>query len=189
MIMKRILALLAALILCTSLVACNSQGENNVKAHSFSVDYDYGLHREDMATPLLNDSKLFFDPQEWEIDTLVGGDVITMVYTGELLIQETYPSTVVTKNLNIVDISVKKAELLELEVIIDENDKPMLTVKDKSFDKIVIFPSADDYIIDEDLSYHELDKSDIGKTIWGSYARSDETGEIEIISLYSYKPR
>ncbi|MBR2432343.1 MAG: hypothetical protein IKB23_05435 [Clostridia bacterium] len=187
--MKRIFALISLVLLCFSLASCGIGGTLAPKHTDFIVDYDYGLHREDMATPLLDDSKLFFDPQEWGIDTLVGGDVITLKYTGELLIQETYPSTVVTKHLNIAGISVKKAELLELVVILDENENPALTVKDGSFDKTFTFASETAYIIDEDLSYHELSASDVGKTVWGSYVNSDKTGEIEIISLYSYKPR
>ena len=109
--MKRIAILLSVVILCISLASCGIGGTLAPKHTDFIVDYDYGIHREDMATPLLDDSKLFFDLDEWGIDTLVGGDIVTLSYTGELLIQETYPSTVATKNLKIVDISVKKAEL------------------------------------------------------------------------------
>lgn len=185
--MKRILALFAGLILCFSLASCGIGGTLVPKQTDFIVDYDYGLHREDMATPLLNDSKLFFDPQEWGIDTLVGGDVITMKYKGELLIQETYPSTVVTKGLTIVDISVTKAQLIELEVVAVEGESPMLVPLVNCFTNPLTYKTL--YIINEDLSYHELGESDVGKTVWGSYARSDETGEIEIISLYSYRPR
>ena len=187
--MKKLFIPILLLALCFSFPSCGIGGVLVPKQINFTVDYDYGLHREDMATLLLDDSKLFFDLEEWGIDTLVGGDVITLKYTGELLIQETYPSTVVTKNLKIVDISVKKAELLELVVILDENENPALAVKDGSFDKTFTFASETAYIIDEDLSYHELSASDVGKTVWGSYVVPDSTQNIEIISLYSYKPR
>lgn len=186
--MKRIFAFISLVLLCFSLASCHSPGENNVKSHSFSVDYDYGMHIQGKATPLLDGSKLFFELDDWNIDTLVGGDVITMVYTGELLIQESYPSQVATHHLDIAGISVKKAELLELEVIMGEDENPIIKATgDDLANHTVTFKSS--YIIDEDLSYHELSASDVGKTVWGSYVISDETSEIEIISLYSYKPR
>ena len=147
--MKKLIALFIILVLCLPLVACYTPEENDVKAYSFSVDYDYGMHIQGKATPLLDGSKLFFEPQDWNIDTLVGGDVITMVYTGELLIQESYPSQVATHHLDIAGISATKAELLELEVIMCEDNSPMIRAKNESLANHTVTLKSS-YIIDEE---------------------------------------
>ncbi len=67
------------------------------KSERFTVGYDYGTHIEGKATMLLNDSLFFFDVQDYaDIQLpLLAGDELTVYYTGEMYVQETYPSHVI----------------------------------------------------------------------------------------------
>ena len=183
--MKRFLILLLSLILCFSFVGCSADDNDNTRAHEFTVIYDYGLHVENKATALLDGSKIFFDLQELNVDTLIGGDVITLKYTGELLIQESYPSKIQTNQMTVKNISLTKAKILEFEVIENEAGGISLCLKDGDTSTVKSF--ANQYIINEDMSFSALDENHIGKTVYGSCSANAE--EIEIIALYSYLPR
>ena len=93
-----------------------------IEEAEFTVNYDYGQHiqtsdGQGLATILLNGCSLFFDPYDYDIEMpLLAGDVLTVYYTGEMLIQETYPATVVIQNGSIENVEKsKKATLVSLE--------------------------------------------------------------------------
>lgn len=59
---------------------------------SFPIVYDYGLHEENRATLLYGYCIPFFDPTEWGIELpLLAGDELMVYYTGELVIDDSYP--------------------------------------------------------------------------------------------------
>ena len=185
--MKKIFVLLLSLILCFSFAGCSADNNGNARIHEFTARYDYGLHVENKATALLDDSEIFFDLKELNVDTLIGGDVITLKYTGELLIQESYPSKIQTNQMTVKNISLTKAVILEFEVVANAEGEPILCVKDGDDSRFKSF--ANQYIINEDMSFGVLDESHIGKTVYGTYSANAENEEIEIIALYSYRPR
>ncbi len=100
-ITKILITVLSAFCLCFG-SACNMLDDwgalvppSKRPSTTFTVEYDYGQITEGKAILLLSGSTLFFDPEEYGVAPLIAGDEIEVTYDGEMLIQETYPSTVV----------------------------------------------------------------------------------------------
>ncbi len=152
----------------------------------FTAHYDYGFHNTDKASLLLDGATVFFEPAEWGIGRINAGDVIIMEYRGsELLIQESYPATVVTKDVEIINISIEKAEIIELTVIENTGGGFSLDERDSSINiTSCAFPNP--YVISEDMTYKALDESLVGKTIYGTITKSDDGITLE--ALYDFSP-
>ncbi len=67
---------------------------NDVKTATFTVKYDYGMHIEGRVTTLLDGSLVFFKAEDYGVAPLLAGEEVTVTYTGELLILESYPGVV-----------------------------------------------------------------------------------------------
>lgn len=59
----------------------------DLKRADYEVKVDYGMHVENHATEFFEDVSSFIDFDM----TLLTGDKVTVYYTGEIYIQETYP--------------------------------------------------------------------------------------------------
>jgi len=93
---------------------------NNEVAHkaSFLANYDYGLHIENKATLLFDYGYLNFDYKKYIGDeTIIAGDVLEVSYTGEIMIQETYPSNAFIVNGELLGATLHKASLVDFTVL------------------------------------------------------------------------
>ena len=64
----------------------------NTQTVTWQFNYDYGFHHESTATLLVDYSKLVYGFENVTIpDDIVAGDTITIEYTGDMYILESYP--------------------------------------------------------------------------------------------------
>ena len=93
---------------------------NNEVVHkaSFLANYDYGFHIENKAALLFDYGYLNFDYKKFIGDeTIIAGDVLEISYTGEIMIQETYPSNAFIVNGELLGATLHKASLVDFTVL------------------------------------------------------------------------
>lgn len=93
---------------------------NNEVVHkaSFLANYDYGLHIENKATLLFGYGYLNFDYRKYIGDeTIIAGDVLEVSYTGEIMIEESYPSNAFIENGELLGAKLHKASLVDFTVL------------------------------------------------------------------------
>ena len=168
-----------------------------IEEAEFTVNYDYGQHiqtsdGQGLATILLNGCSLFFDPYDYDIEMpLLAGDVLTVYYTGEMLIQETYPATVVIQNGSIEHVEKsKKATLVSLETRNGE-----LYTQDG-----VVVADMPKYALNADRTYLSVEEAiESGKAVHGSLVDTvtapsqPNTSEgvlagVKLAAIYTYHP-
>ena len=187
--MKKTLLLLI-LVISLSLTSC-SLGDllssKQTRDASFTANYDYGFHMEGRAALLLSGSTVFFEPSEWDIGTILAGDVITMTYRGrELMVQESYPSRVVTDGVEIISITQTKAKVMKLTATKTPDGK--IAMKGENISVALAFPEAEEhYVISSDMTFRVLDKSFDGRTLYATYTQKGNVAEIH--AIYDYLPR
>ncbi len=185
--MKKILAIL---LCCLSIVSfsCNETKANKEKTATFVCDYDYGFHMEDKCVLLFSGSKLFFNPEEYGIDyPLIAGDKIIVTYKGECLIQEIYPSTVYTKNMEIVKIEVIKSTVEEYEIVQDGDKKQIGKWFTEDTLAIIDLNEERPYVVNEDGSFCFFDELEVGLKVYVATPTYEEG--LPIAAYYSYLPR
>jgi hypothetical protein len=139
-----------------------------INVATFEVKYDYGFHVEKWATPLLNDSLLFFTPHRYQINDIRGGDVFKVYYKGILEIKETYPSVVETSKITIIDVIRIPSRIIKgqlLNVPGSENEYEFIG-PDISSNKYPEYVISDDYSFAPISEYYE-------KMIYASMRRDD----------------
>ena len=156
--------------------------EKGIKHVSFGIYADYGTHIEDKVTLLLGSSLIPFNKDKYNIDTLVVGDFVEIDFTGELYIQETYPSTWVMNRIKIKDVRVTHGKVLEYEVTENEDgEKSLKALSDNSYD------IASPHVINEDATYTQYYVSlPIGTKIYG--VNPSHFASKTILAFYSYNP-
>lgn len=191
---KSLILLLLLSIALLSLISCNNtdggseQGNGAEGVCIFTAEYDMGLHNTDKATLLLSGSTIFFNPEDYDLKPLVAGDLITVRTKGQLLIQESYPSNVVTDGVEIISITASYAEILELTVkqlgdiytLSDESGKVSMLLANSS--------SVKKYIIFEDGTFEEVSEKHVGMTVYASGTYYNETSFF-VRAYYAYNPR
>ena len=150
------------------------------KQAEFHTYYDYGFSQPGKATLLMDGSTVFVD------EKLIAGDVVTVYYTGEMYVQESYPSTVVFSGGEVKRVEVQKAKLCILTVTqnAQTGEKQLVNQLDQPL------TSAPDYALtDWDGSFVAWKELEVGTVLYGSFL--DTTGEIptEVVGLYAYLPR
>jgi hypothetical protein len=166
----------------SSSLAENSSSTVDTQTTLLTAHFDYGLHVDNRATLLLGGCLLFFDLESYGIDRINAGDVIEIVYRGELYILETYPSIVVTDYMEIVSIRIIKTNIVVVEVMLESGGE--VVVATKGDDKF-IFDSQGLYVVNQDGTYTSLEEQESGTTL---YATLEQGEEAEIAALYSYAP-
>ena len=150
------------------------------KQAEFHTYYDYGTFQACKATLLMDGSTVFVD------EKLIAGDVVTVYYTGEMYIQETYPSTVVFHDGQIERVEVQEARVCWLTVTqnAQTGEKQLVNELDQ-----LITSAPDCVLIAVDGPFLSWNKLEIGTVLYGSFL--DTTGEIptEVAGLYMYVPR
>lgn len=93
---------------------------NNEVVHkaSFLANYAYGFHIENKVALLFDYGYLNFDYRKYIGDeTIIAGDVLEVSYTGEIMIQETYPSNAFIVNGELLGATLHKASLVDFTVL------------------------------------------------------------------------
>lgn len=185
--MKRILAVLTC---CLTLFCfgCNISREGNQKTATFVCGYDYGFHVQDECVLLLSGSMMFFNPKDYGIDyPLIAGDKIIVTYKGECLIQETYPSTVYTKDMEIIKIEVIKATVEEYEIVLDGGKKQIGKWFLEDSLGIIDLNNERPYVVNKDGSFCFFDELEVGLKVYAVTPTYEEN--LPIVAYYTYLPR
>ena len=164
---KYLLLLLSAIMILTVLISCTEQetdlaNSSNSVAQSTTVPsdpvtgpvytvtwqftYDYGFHSEE-ATLLVNYGYLQGDFNWIRIpNDIVAGDAITINYTGDYIVQETYPSSIIL-NGEVISYSFTYANVI-----------PMAT-ENLTEEMLLEYDAPNNYVIlDRSGKYTTLDK-------------------------------
>lgn len=206
--MKKLISLILSLFCAMSLVSCAEQAQEqtwdvgNTTApdpstqtpgggiYTVTAGYDYGMHRPGLATVLYSYSTLFFNLPEG-YDPPVAGDEFTVTYTGQLLIQESYPSTVVITGGEITGVTAEPA--LIRQVRYNAKEKTVTLLDEKGEDRVIeggiSFPEY--YIMDSEGHYAELSTLTEDTVLYGSisYTHRMSNGGITFSGLYLQNPR
>ncbi len=147
---------------------------------TFEARYDYGFHKLGKAEILMNDSTVFVDY------ALIAGDLVTVGYSGTMLIQETYPSTVVfTDGGQVERVDVLRARLCVVKVVKDKDGGKMLVLENGK-----TLQSAPEYVLtDADGSYISWTLYNEGTQLYASYPAAQGDEPTDLSGLYTYLPR
>ena len=156
------------------------------EAAYFTADYDYGFHNEGKAELLLSSCKVFFDPDEYEMTPFVAGDTVRVTYRGEMLIQESYPGTVVTRGAKISSIEKTDAKISPATVIRGEEGINLILLSSEPLPRLGIAIRSEK-LISEDMTFRTLTAEDEGLEVFVSYEAKD--GMITVFAIYDYLPR
>ena len=182
--MKKILSLLIGVILVLSFTACKSNKTNTVE---HIVIYDYGTYNEGKATLLLDGTLPYFAFDEYDIATVLAGDIIKVTYNGEMEILYTYPGTVEDKNLKIVDVEITPAEIIEFDVQVSESDgKADLIPVDDKYNFYILMGDVKN-VLNEDMTFKPYTELPSGTKVYATIQDTEEG--ITVCGLYSFKPR
>lgn len=149
--------------------------DSTVKEQVFTVNYDYGLYAEGKATLLLDSCNFFFAPADYNIDYIVAGDKISVKYTGEMLVAESYPG-IISLNGRIVDVKIEeRAEVLTLQYTSGEEEGNFSVLENTvtaagAYD-VVAYP---EYVITSvDGDFCALSEIEDGATLYATYRKSE----------------
>ncbi|MBQ8382411.1 MAG: hypothetical protein IJX47_04305 [Clostridia bacterium] len=198
--MKKLISMLLATVTTFSLAACADMGEPagsddapapKEQTYTVTARYDYGMHRPNLATMLYDSSTLFFTLPEG-FDPPVAGDEFTVTYTGQLLIQESYPSTVVIQGGKITSVSAEPAVIRTVRY--NAKDKS-LTLLDENGEEISLatgsiqFPEY--YLIGTAGEFAEVSTLTEDTILYGSVSYTDRMsdGGVVFSGLYLANPR
>ena len=158
-----------------------------VHSTTFTVMYDYGLHVQNRATMLLSGNMPFFNPSKWNVKTpLLAGDELTVHYTGEMFIQESYPGRVyIVDGGSIQRIEKTKAARLY-----------PLYCQDGELYSADGFPITitHEYVVNADGSCTKVSELPDGTKLYGSSVEEFSCEDMEFVApqrynaVYSYNP-
>ena len=187
--MKKIIALLLSLCCVCILTACESVvtvfTKYQVKECVVSTHYDYGFHQEERAVLLYNSCTDFFTLPEG-MAYAIAGDVFTLAYTGEMMIQTSYPGSVIIEDGEIRSVKVEKAKIMQL---IYRQDGWYA-----SSGEAVLILELPEYVIENPQSGAFVPLTDIeeGTLLYASYSPVDgydEENGYRIAALFTVNPR
>ncbi len=148
------------------------------KTWNLEVRFDYGFHVEDTLTMLYNDIIPFFNTEQYGITDLLAGDILTIRYTGEIRIQETYPATIGPSEFTITDVSIIRAKVVRL-AFYEQKDyyTNFITVDGSAKIYRVNFP----YIIYPDNTFSAFDDTNLGRAYYGTLRGDMNTSEVSAL--------
>jgi hypothetical protein len=187
--MKRIKILIAFTLVFASLLLSSCSfitGLLPEEVAYFTADYDYGFNEEGKAKLLLSYCELFFDPDDYGMTPFVAGDTVKVTFRGEILIQESYPGRVVTKNAEISSIEKTDANTSRATVIRGEDGINLILTSDTPIPRLVIAIRSEN-LISSDMTFRPLTAEDEGLEVFVSFEAGD--GVITVFAIYDYLPR
>ena len=182
--MKKILSLILIMLMLLSFTACKEK--NTAK---YTAIYDYGTYDNGKAALLLEGTVPYFDFKDYGIDTVLAGDIIDVTYKGEMVVLESYPSTVIKKDIKITDVKITPAEIIKFEIVkpIDEDDKKVdLVANDDNFNFYILRGDIVN-VVNKDFTFKPYTELTEGTKVYATYQNTDDGPYI--CGLYSYKPR
>lgn len=160
---------------------------SEIKTHTMTATIDYGMYEEDKATVLLDYCNIFFNIYEYNLTTVVAGDVFEIFYVGEFVIQETYPGTVMTQYFTMKSMKIQKAFFIPITVVEREGGGLAYTVVEGEYN-ITKFASSN--IISEDGTFRAPSYWDIGEVFYASCKASQKGNtNVQVEAIYDYYPR
>lgn len=149
---------------------------------SFVVNCDYGVHVQGKVTYLLGGSSVFFNYDEYDVEELILGDVVTIEYTGDMIIQERSPSKIHISGV-VKEIDVDEAEIMQVKydgVNIVADGKQTYT-----------FEAVPQYVITDGAgNFVALEEIEAGTSLYATYRKDQVAGKkIRLDGLYAYLPR
>lgn len=198
--MKKLVSIGLALLCMASFVSCadpdlgepiagTGERGNQFDTYTVTARYDYGMHRPELATILYDSSTAFFSLPDG-IDAAIAGDVFTIEYSGQLLIQESHPSSVVFDGGKVESVSMQKAKLARLTY--DPSTERFLLVGEESEEAITVAEHPDYYITDDEGHFEALTEVGEPLTLFASYSPVDgydEGNGYRFAGLYTSYPR
>lgn len=195
--MKAKRLLVVPLLMITTLVGCSfnnsSSSDNSISSDSskeavqnitLSMSVDYGMLSPNKATHLLGNCTLPFNPSDFNIDTLIAGDLVTIYYTGTWQAFSTYPGKIASPDLVITDVKVVHGNIFEYEVAQNPGGGTSLAPVD-STKYGGTYQTR--YCINEDASFaQDVLNYPLHTHIYGVSAPNDEKNDL--IAFYSYNP-
>lgn len=150
------------------------------------VMHDYGMHISGELITLLNGYFIWFNPEDYDIDTLVAGDELVIKYTGEFKAQDIYPGSVDADKMHIQSIEVIEADIVEFKVsAVAGSDELDLVPVDSKYNKFIL--SNEGYVVSQDETFKKYDQYSEGTTLYASLPKL--TNSVRVDGLYDYNPR
>ncbi len=166
----------------TSLSVSSKQDSNssidltNLHKTTQTINIDYGQHIKDHTTLLFGYSNLFFDIKDYGIENLYAGDIVTVYYTGTMMIKDIYPGVVVLDG-KIEKVEVLPADKVSLEVVpVPGGGYDILSNDNHRY----ILP--DNYVV-EPNNYYSIDKLYDGLKFMGTISK--EKSSFTLDALYA----
>lgn len=192
--------MLIVIVCCISLTSCDFVGidplltlifDSGKNETSMRVDIDYGNYRLDLATPLLDFCETdFLDKQQWGLDVFVPGDVYRITYTGDMMVQESYPGRLVLQDGQLIDVTREDAGIVAVKVTSQRSVQSLEDGTEVYADDLPMY-----VILDEQGKYCELGACAKGQILYATYERAvaeaseDGTMVAYVLALYAYQPR
>ena len=176
--MKKIFISMFLIISLLCISGCEMIDEEEVNGMYFTVTYDYGNVQKDQITILYSNCWPFFELEDYGITSVYPGDQLYIEYTGDMMMQESYPGRVVgvrVKNVQLVERKIEKIS----ETNIDRDEDGYIESINGNINNVEYI------IVDEKLNYMLLSEYS------GEYVYQLEfnhfTGVVDdSILLYSY---
>lgn len=154
---KKIKNLMFITLILIVLSSCGKNNTDEIKTLSVNITYDYGNHIDGYVTSLLDGNSIWFDLEDYGIDTLVVGDELVIKYTGEYEVMEIYPGVVVKNEMNIQSIEVKETDIVEYIVsAVPGVDKIDLVPKDNQYTNYTL--SNYGYVVSQGYTFKKYDQ-------------------------------
>ena len=195
----RMIAVSALSAWLLSLTSCANLGNlpiiNQIipRTQDFVVEYEYLLVENSnpitetnpvKARMMLSGCELFFIPEEYGITApLVAGDTLTVTYTGDMMIAESYPGQIFISG-QLKEVAVTSiASLMECTVVKDPAEEQNLYYA--QFTENYELQEAPPYYIDGNGNYQKCERLTGGdKTVYAAVAGASR----KIYALYEYAP-
>ena len=163
----------------------NNIPENKEKTIYVSVSYDYGVYNENKVTLLLDGNLLWFDPSDYEVDSLIAGDELVIKYTGEYIYEESYPGNVDKDKINIISIEVNKSLITEFVIYEHFNNKYIESIIPDYYDFTLL--NREGFVITKDGNIEKYKNYKTGTILYGSIPSTRNS--IRVDALYDFYPR
>ena len=117
--------------------------------------------------------------------TLIAGDIVYVSYTGDWLMEESYPGKVVFVEGEVKRVDIYPARVCALRVALDADGNKIL--EDQSGNQV---QQTSYYVLtDAEGSFTSWNLLAVGTTIYASYIANQGNAPTEVAGLYTYLPR